>query len=170
MFPDSPSSFCPCSSLLLFLASSCHCLSVQFSCSVVSDSLRPHGLQHARLPCPLPTPRACSNSCPSLVMPSNHLILCRSLLLEPSIFPSIRVFSNESVLHNRCQRIGASASVLPVNIQDCFPLGFTGLISLQYVVFITSLAIGPRVAAVWLLPLPFYWKYSKVSGDNKPLL
>ena len=54
------------------------------------------------------------------VRPSNHLILCRPLLLPPSIFPSIRVFSNESVLRIRCQSIGvsASASVLPMNIQD----------------------------------------------------
>ena len=53
------------------------------------------------------------------MMRSNHVILCRPLLLLPSIFPSIRVFSNESVLHIRCQRIGASASasVLPMNIQ-----------------------------------------------------
>ena len=66
------------------------------------------------------------------VMPSNHLILCRPLLLLPSIFPSIRVFSNESVLHIRWLVIGASASVLPINIQDWFPLGWTGgWISLQ---------------------------------------
>ena len=69
----------------------------QFS-SVMSDSLRPHGLQHARPPCPSPTLRAYSNSSSESVMPSNHLILCRPLLLPPSIFPSIRVFSNESVL------------------------------------------------------------------------
>ena len=76
--------------------------SVQFSCSVMSDSLRPHGLQHARLPCPTPTPGAYSNSCPSSsVMPSNHLILCRLHLLLPSIFPCIRVFSTESALHIR---------------------------------------------------------------------
>ena len=74
-------------------------LSAQFSHSVVSDSLQPHGLQHARLPCPSPTPRAYSNSCPiELVMPSNHLILCHPLLLLPSIFSNIRVFSNESAL------------------------------------------------------------------------
>ena len=66
----------------------------------MSDSLRPQGLQHARLLCPSPTPGACSNSCPSIksVMSSNHLILCHPLFLLPSIFPSIRVFSNESVL------------------------------------------------------------------------
>ena len=73
--------------------------SVQFSHSVVSDSLQPHGLQHTRPPCPSPTPRVYSNSMSiESVMPSTHLILCRLLLLLPSIFPSIRVFSNESVL------------------------------------------------------------------------
>ena len=71
--------------------------SVQFSRSVVSDFLRPHGLQHARPPCPSPTPGVYSNSSIESVMPSNHLILCRSRL-SPLIFPSIRVFSNESVL------------------------------------------------------------------------
>ena len=72
---------------------------VQFSHSVMSNSLQPHGLQQARLPCPSPAPGAYSNSCPS--MPSNHLILCRPILLPPSIFPSIRVFSKESVLRIR---------------------------------------------------------------------
>ena len=67
--------------------------------SIVSDSLWPHGLQHTRPPCPSPSPRACSNSCPlTRVMPSNHRILCHPLLLLPSIFPSIRAFSNESAL------------------------------------------------------------------------
>ena len=62
-------------------------------------TLKPHGLQHTRLPCPSPTPGAYSNSCPShLEMPSNHLIICRPLLLPPSNFPSIMVFSKESVL------------------------------------------------------------------------
>ena len=89
---------------------------IQFSSSVVSDSLRPHGLQHARLPYSLLTPRACSNSCPaSSVMPSNHLILCRPLL-PPSIFPSIRVFSNESVLCIRCPKYWSfSFSICPSN-------------------------------------------------------
>ena len=73
--------------------------SVQFNRSVVSDSLQPHGLQHARPPCASPTPRACSNLIPiESVMPSSHLMLCHPVLLLPSIFPSIRVFSNESVL------------------------------------------------------------------------
>ena len=75
--------------------------SVQFSHSVVPNSLRPHGLQHARPPCPSSTPRVYSNSSIELVMPSNHLILCHPLLLLPSVFPIIRGFSNESVLHIR---------------------------------------------------------------------
>ena len=106
--------------------------SVQFSRSVVSDSLRPHGLQHVRPPCPSLTPKAYSNWCPSSVMPSNHLILCLPLLLPHLIFPSIRVFPNESILLIRWPKFGASASVsvLPVNSQDWFPLGWTGYISL----------------------------------------
>ena len=67
------------------------------------------------------------------VMLSNHLILCCPLLLLPSIFPSIRVFSYESALHIGGQSIGVSAStsVLPMNTQDWSPLGWTGWISLQ---------------------------------------
>ena len=64
------------------------------------------------------------------VMPSNHLILCCPFLLLPSIFSSIRVFSNESVFASGDQSIGASASVLPMNLQGWFPLELTGLISL----------------------------------------
>ena len=79
-----------------------------------SDSLRPHGLQHARFPCPSPSPGACSNSCPLTVMPSNHLILCHLLLLLPSIFPSIRVFSNELALRIRWPKCwGFSFSISP---------------------------------------------------------
>ena len=70
----------------------------QFSGSVMSDSLQPHGLQHTRLPCPSPTPRCYTNSCSLSQMPSSHLILCRPLFLPPSIFLRIRVFSNESTL------------------------------------------------------------------------
>ena len=67
------------------------------------------------------------------VMPSNHLNLCRPLLLLPSIFPSIRVFSNSQLFKSGGQSIGvlASASVLPMNTQDWSPLGWTGWISLQ---------------------------------------
>ena len=85
----------------------------------MSDSLRPHGLHHARLPCPSPTPRVVPT--PRLmsiesVMPSNHLILCCPLLLLPSIFPSIRVFSNKSALHIRLPKYWSfSFSTSPSN-------------------------------------------------------
>ena len=94
-----------------------------------AKSLLSHGLQHTRLPCPSLSPRDCSNSCPSSQW--CHLILCHPLLLCPPIFPSFRIFSNELALRIRWQSIGTSASVLPMNIQGWFPLGLTGLISLQ---------------------------------------
>ena len=72
--------------------------SVQFSCSEMSNSLRHHELQQARPPCPSPTSGVYSNLLIESAMPSNHLILCHPLLLPPSIFSSIRVFSNESAL------------------------------------------------------------------------
>ena len=93
----------------------------------MSNSLQPHGLQHTRPPCPSPTPGVYSNSCPLIesVMPSNHLILCRPLLLPPSIFPSIRVFSNESVLPIRWPKCWSfSFSISPSN-------EYSGLISFR---------------------------------------
>ena len=108
--------------------------SVQFSCSVVSDSLRAHGLQHARPPCPLPTPGACSNSCPLSQW-------CHPTISSPDIpfssllqsLPASGSFPISLFFTSGGQSIGvsASASVLPVNIQDWFPLGWNSLISLQ---------------------------------------
>ena len=105
--------------------------SVQFSHSVMSDSLRPHGLQYARPPCPSPTPRVYSNSCP-LSERCHSTTLCHPLLL-PSIIPTIGSFPMSQFFASVGQSIGvsASASVLPVNIQDWFPLGWTSCISLQ---------------------------------------
>ena len=107
---------------------------VQFSCSVVSDSLRPYGLQHARPPCPSSTPGVYSDSCPlswwchpniwSSVIPfSSHL----------QSFPRSGSFQTSQFFASGSQSIGASASasVLPMNIQDWFPSGLTGWISLQ---------------------------------------
>ena len=103
--------------------------SVQFTHSVISDSLWPHEPQHARPPCPSPTPGVYPNS----VMPSNHLILYCPLLLLPSIFPNIRSFQMSQLFTSGDKNIGVSAStsVLPMNTQDWFPLGWTGWISLQ---------------------------------------
>ena len=77
--------------------------SIQFSCSVMSDSLWPHGLQHARPPCPSPSPRPYSNSCPLSLWchPTTSFSVVWPLLLQPSTSPSIRVFSNESALRIR---------------------------------------------------------------------
>ena len=91
--------------------------SIQFSCSVMSNSSQPHGLQHTRLPCPSPTPGACSNSVSiESVMPSNRLILCRPLLLLPSVFLNIKVFSSESVLRIRWPKYWSfSFNISPFN-------------------------------------------------------
>ena len=109
-------------------------ISIQFSHSVVSNSSRPHELQHARLPCPSPTPGACSNSCPlswwCYPTISSSVILFFSCL--PS-FPTSGSFPTSQFFASGGQTIGASASasVLPMNIQDWFPLGLIDWISLQ---------------------------------------
>ena len=108
-------------------------VSVQFSCSVISDSLRPHELQHTRPPCPSPTPGVYSNSCPSSqwchpafsssVVPFS----CPQSLPASGSFPMNQLFAwgGQSI------GVSASASVLPRNIRDWFPLGWTSWISLQ---------------------------------------
>ena len=106
----------------------------QFSHSVVSDSLWPHGLQHTRLPCPSPTPGAYSNSCPSSQW--CHPTISSSVIPFSSClqsFPASGSFSMSQFFTSSGQsiRVSASASVLPMNIQDWFPLGLTGLIPLQ---------------------------------------
>ena len=104
----------------------------QFSHSVMSDSLRHHGLQHARLPYPSPTPRAYSKSCPlSQWWPSNHLsVIPFSSCLQS--FPASGSFQTSQFFASGGQsiRVSASASVFPMNIQDWFPLGWTDWISL----------------------------------------
>ena len=108
--------------------------SVQFSCSVVSNSLWPHQLQHTGLPCPSPTPGACSNPCPlsrwchpTISFSVITFSSCLQSFLASGSFPKSQFFASGG------QSIGvsASASVFPMNIQNRFPLGLTGLISLQ---------------------------------------
>ena len=111
-----------------------HSGSVRFSCSVVSDSLGRHGLQHARLPCPSPTPGAYSNSCPSHWW--CHLTISSSVVPFSSCFQSFPASGSFPVSWfftsgNQSIGISDSASVLPMHIQDWFPLGLTGWISLQ---------------------------------------
>ena len=113
-----------------------HKVIYQFSSlqSVMSDSLQLHGLQHTRFPCPSPTPRACSNSCPlsqwcyttisSSVVPFPSCLQCFPASL---FFPVSQIFTSGG----QSIEVSSSASVLPMNIQDWSPLGWTGWISLQ---------------------------------------
>ena len=125
--------------ILISAVSSCHLFnavvsSVQFSRSVVSDYLRPHGLQHAKPPCPSPSPRAYSNSCssrrwchPTISFSVFLFSSCLQSLPASGSFPVSQFFPSG----DQSIRVSASASVLPMNIQDWFPLGSTGWISLQ---------------------------------------
>ena len=108
---------------------------VQFSHSVTSNSLQPHGPQHARPPCPSPTPGVYSNSCP--LSQWCHPIISSSVVPFSSClqsFPESGSFQMSQFFPSGGQSIGvsASASVLPMNIQNWFPLGLTGLISSQF--------------------------------------
>ena len=107
--------------------------SVQFSRSVMSDSLWPHGLQHTRFPCPSPTPRACSNIyplsqyCRLTILSFISFSSCLQSFPASVSFPMNQFFASGG----RGIDISASASVPPMNTQNLFPLGWTGLISLQ---------------------------------------
>ena len=139
--------------------------SVQFSRSVVSDSLRPHESQHARHPCPLLFPRVCSNSCPL-----NWCCRQLSRLLLPVSLSTLNLFQHQDffpvsqICVSGGQRIGgtASASVLPMNIQGWFPLGLTGLISLLS----EGLSIVFSSPTVWKHQL-FLWLYEPLSFVGK---
>ena len=108
--------------------------SVQFSPSVVSDSLRPCGLQHTRLPCPSPAPGAYSNSCPwsrrchPTISSSVPFSSCLQSFTASRSFPMSQFFTSGG----QSVGVSASASVLPINIQDWLPLGLTVLISLVF--------------------------------------
>ena len=107
-------------------------LDLLFSCSVVSDFLHSCGLKHVRFPCPSPSLRTCLNACPlsqwchPTILPS---VIPLSSCLQS--FPASGSFSMSQFLISHGQSIGASASILPMNIQGWFPLGLTGLVSLQ---------------------------------------
>ena len=134
----------------------------QFSRSVVSDSLRPHGLHHIKLPCPSPTPRAYSNSCPSRRW--RHPPISSSVVLFSShlqSFPASGSFPMSQFFASGGHSIGvsASASVLPMDTQDWFPLGWTGLISLQ----------SKGLSRVWLNLIPCHLSHHiflSASGEG----
>ena len=117
-----------------FLDKVCLVSSVQFSPSVVSDSLQPHGLQHTRLSCPLLSSRVCSNSYP--LSRWCHPTISSSVVPFSSClqsFPASGSFQMSQLFTSAGQsiRVSTSTSVLPMNTQDWSPLGWTGWISLQ---------------------------------------
>ena len=123
-----------------------------FSQSVVSNSLWLHGLQHLRLPCSSPSTGACSNSCP--LSQWCHPIILSSIIpfsSYPQSFPASGSFLMSWLFTSGGQSIGASASasVLPMNIQDWFPLGLTGLIFLQ------SKGLGRVFSSIIIQKYPF---------------
>ena len=103
---------------------------IQFNCSVMSDSLRSHERQHARPPCTSPTPGVHPNPC--LLSRWCHPIISSSVISCPQSFPASGSFQMSQLFASGGQSIvvSASAAVLPMNIQDWFPLGWTGWISL----------------------------------------
>ena len=147
----------------------------------MSHSLQPHGPKHARLPCPSPTPGACSNSGPSSwwchPTISSSVILFFSCLQS---FPASGCFPMSYLCTSGGQNIGVSASVFPMNSQDWFPLGWTGWISLQskglsrvfsnttvqkYQFFSTQLSLWPNSHIhTWLLEKPIQTFISRVRS------
>ena len=132
-----------------------------FSCSVMSDSLQPHGLQHPRIPCPLLSPGVCSNSC--LLSQSCHSTISSSVIPFSSrlqsfpasgSFPMCWLF----ISGDQSIRVSASASVLPVDIQGWFPLGWTGLIISSsfwwQLAFVVCGCITLIIASLFTLPSP----------------
>ena len=141
----------------------------QFSHSVVSDSLQPHESQHARPPCPSPTPGVHSNSCPSSWW--CHPVISSSVIPFSSRLQSFLASGSvqmSQLFASGGQSIGvsASASVLPMNIQDWFPLGWTGWISSIFTKF-AELHNHHQDTSVWpfpLLPTPPPPKYPCALG------
>ena len=140
--------------------------SVRFSRSVVSGSLWPHGLEHARLPCPSPTPGAYSNSCTSSWW--CHATISSSVVPFSShlqSFPASGSFPMSQFFTSGDQSIGVSAlaSVLPVNIQDWFPLGLTGWISLQSKGLSRVFSVTPQFKSISSLALSFLYSSTVTS-------
>ena len=143
-----------------------------FSHLVMSNSLQPHGMQNARLPCPSPTPGVYTNLCPlswwchtttsSFVVPFSSL---------PQSFPASESFQMSQLFAPGGQSIGVSAStsVLPMNIEDCFPFGWTGWISLQSKglsrVFSNN-AIQKLVTNHLMLKISFYFSHMSITSSS----
>ena len=160
---------------------------IQFSHSVMSDSLWPHGLKHARLSCPSPTPGACSDSCPSSQWCNPTTSSSVVPFSQLQSFPASGSFPVSQLFTWGGQSIGvsASASVIPMNIQDWYPLGLTGLIFLhfrglwrvfsnttivqkyQFHLFVTALSMH-RLAVMFLF-LPFLATVGAINDECSTL-
>ena len=145
--------------LLLFQNESLNLSSVLFSHAVVSDSLQPHGLQHTRPPCPLPTPRVYSNSCP--LNQWCHPTTSSSVIPFSSRLQSFRTsgsFQMSQFFGWSGQSIGVSAStsILPMNNQDWFPLGLTGWIASQSKV-LSEFSLTPQFKSINSLVFSFLY-------------
>ena len=137
----------------------------QFSLSVLSDTLWSHGLQHSRLPCPSPTPWVCSNLCPSSQW--CHPTISSSVISFSSCFqsfPKSGSFQMSQLFASGGQSIEASvsASVLPVSIQGWFPLGWTGLISLQSKRLSRAFSSTTIQKYQFFIPQPSLWSNSHI--------
>ena len=137
-------------------------LKLSFGCLVVSDSLQPHGSQHARLLCPSPSPGVCSDSCPLSLW--CHPIISSLVSSHAQSFPATRSFSVSWLFTSDGQSIGVSASVsmLPMNIQDWFPLGLTGSISLLSKGFLRVFSRATTRKHQFFSPQPSLWSNSHI--------
>ena len=159
-----------------------HVAELFFSHSAVSDSLQLHGLQHARLPCLSPSPGACSNSCPLSQWCHPTISSSLSLLLLPSVFPSIRVFSNESALWFKWPKYWSfSFSISPSNEYSgliFFRLDWLDLLVVQRTLFVVQLhssqalvlCVQPSLRSscrihTWLLEKPRLCLYRHLLAD-----
>ena len=149
-----------------------HVVFVAVSRSVVSNSLRPYGLQHARLPCPSQSPGTCSNSCQlidSMMPPISSSLIPFSSCLQSS--PASGSFPMSQLFSTGGQSIGASASasVLPMNIQGWFPLGLTGLVSLQSKGLSAKVFSAPQFKSINSSVLSLLYGSTLTSGKIRAL-
>ena len=151
--------------LIQYIFQSYSNFSVQFNRSVVSKSLQPHGRQHSRLPCPSPTPGACSNSCPFIQW--CHSTISSSVVLFSSCFQSFPASGSFPISQfftsvGQSTGVSASASVLPMNIQDWFPLQLTVLISLRSKGLSTVFSSTTVQKHQFFSTQPSFWSNSRI--------
>ena len=136
-----------------------------FSRPVMSNSFQPHGLQHARLPCPSPSSGACSDSCPlsQWCHPTISSSPVPFFCLQPFPASGSSLFSQLFASGSRSNGASVSASILPRNIQGWFPLGLTGSISSR------SKGLSRAFSSTTIQKLPLHWEWSKPLDHQRSL-